>query len=327
MTRILLIETASPKRIIEKAGQILASSVYPNPELFVLCTEKNASLFRALPGATVYALSEPSKSFADREIAGNRFDVLVAFWTGEKRYRLWKILGFRMKAKETYIVGGDGNEFRLTWKAICRHAIFRFQHPLPSDDRNYASPEGGHERILIIQSAEPAYVLNALDKLRQNPPFTNPQYTIFCRNKPEIVNSFRGHPMLYQVLTHVEALDSWKHLRKLKRTQFDAIVLFLTGDPSYWKIKPFAFFLGTRRILIFNESSDCFFFNFHRWLGLISHRVRAHSYPGSSSAWGHSSRILISLVLKSVLFPFRFLWLLLVWLRLRSAGLSLSRET
>jgi hypothetical protein len=325
MTRILLIETASPQRIFEKAQNIFESGAYTNPEVFVLCDEKNRQTYGRLQGVTVLALFAPSYYRSIPELTCGPFDVMFAFWTGEKRFRSWKRLVSRLKAKKTYILSGDGNEFRLTWKARIRHAIFRLQHPLPTDHRQYSESAANREEVLIVQSAEPAYVLEALNRLKEKPLFVNPRYTIFCRNKPEIVNSFRDNPMLPTVLLHCEASESWKHLRALRRHHFEAIVLFLTGDPSYRKIKIFAFLLGTRRILVFNESSDCFFFNVRQWFALLSHRIPMQSHPVPSSRWGHSTRILVSLVLKSVLLPFRFLWLLLVWLRLKRSGLKLSR--
>jgi hypothetical protein len=325
MTRILLIQTASSKRICEKAEQILTSGAYSNPEIFVLCDVEDSQLFRQLPGVTVYALSSPSRCRTIQELAGSTFDVAYAFWTGEKRYRWWKFWGLRIRVKETYILSGDTNEFRLTWKALCHHAVFRLRHPLPTDHREYAVPESNHEKVLIVQSAEPVYVLEALDRLKGNTLFTHPSFTIFCRNRTEIASSFLGNPMLHHVLTHSETRNCWMHWRNLRRQRFDAIVLFLTGDPSYWKVKLFAFFLGTRRILIFNETSDCFFFNFHQWLTLIAHRIRVRPRPRAGSKLGYSARILLSLFLKCALLPLRFLWLLLIWLRLRVAGLRTSR--
>lgn len=181
-------------------------------------------------------------------------------------------------------------------------------------------------QVLIIQSAEPPYVLKGLECLKQSALFGNPRFTIFCRNRPEILGSLQGHPMLSQILIHSEAQDSWHHWRTLRDERFDAVVLFLTGDPSYWKVKIFAFLLGQRRLLIFDECGDWFFFNLRQWLSLIARRVRERPSPGAGTRWSRSTRILVSLALKSVIFPFRFLWLLLVWLRLRFAGRRWSRE-
>ncbi len=327
MTRVLLIETASPKRILEKARQILESGAYTDPEVFVLCDEKNKQSYSGISGLTVLPLFAPSYYRNVPELGGNPFDEAFAFWTGEKRFRRWKRLSTRIKAARTYIRSGDGNEFRLTWKAYIRHALFRLQHPLPTDHWDYAEPGRTPEEILIIQSAEPPHVLEALRRLKEKPLFGNPCYTLFCRNKPEIVNAFRGDPMLQTILPHFEVRDSWRHLRTLRRHHFDAAILFLTGDPSYWKVKVFAFLLGARRILIFNESSDCFFFNLRQWLSLLSHRIQIQSHPLPGIQSSHSTRILVSLGLKLLLLPFRFVWLLFVWLRLRSAGLRSSRQS
>jgi len=187
-----------------------------------------------------------------------------------------------------------------------------------------ASPEG--ERVLILQSADPGYLLKALDQLKEKPLFTNPCYTVFCRNRPEVVRSFQGHPMLSRIWTHSEARGSWSHLRDLRRQKFDAMVLFMTGDPSYRKVKLFAFFLGVPlgHTLIFNEGLDCFFFNLDQWRTLVSYRVRERLR--SPVGEHYRTRSLMPLMLKLAILPFRFLWLLLVWLRLRLAGLKSSRK-
>jgi hypothetical protein len=337
MTRILLIQTASPKRICAKAEQILRAEPYPSLEVFILCREKDRDRFRHLAQTTVCPLHRPTLDGARHKLPRAKFDRVLAFWTGEKRFRSWKLLALRLKASNTYIIGGDGNEFELTWKAICRHALFRLRHSLPTDHYDFLDDEvpavpidGGashtvHEKVLILQSAEPPYVLKALDQLKKKPLFINPSFTVFCRNKPEAVKTFQSNPQLNKVVTHSETQGSFRHLRALRRQRFDAAILFLTGDPSYWKVKIFAFLLGIHRILIFNEGADCFFFNIHQWLALIFYRIQARPSPMEGSKWGHSTRILVSLVLKSVILPFRFLWLLLVWLRLRTAGLKSSR--
>jgi hypothetical protein len=91
-------------------------------------------------------------------------------------------------------------------------------------------------------------------------------------------------------------------------------------------VKVFAFLLGQRRLLVFDECGAWFIHNWRQWLSLIARRMRERPYPGASSRGGRSTHILVALALKSVIFPFRFLWLLLVWLRLRFAGSRRSRE-
>jgi hypothetical protein len=361
MTRILLVETASPKRVCHKLEQILKAAGSPEPEISVLCRESSREAFPDLPGITIYPTTGSDDLRLLTELNKKRFDVIYAFWTGEKQYRRIKLLALQLRATEMFIIGGDGNEFRLTWKAICRHAIFRRRHPLPSDHWDYLMPQAPEEdrkpkrdpapqrppveelkvqpdpmekpsfqgdRVLVLQSAEPNYVLQVLDRLREIPLFDNPRYTLFCRNRPEVAAGFQDHPSLFEIRTHSETKDSWKHLQELRRSKFNAIILFLTGDPSYRKLKLFAFLLGVplHRTLIFNENLDCFFFNWNQWFTLIVRRMQWRPVPEGRSGWSHSARILVSLILKSVVLPFRFFWLLLVWLRLRSAGLRSSRK-
>ena len=134
--------------------------------------------------------------------------------------------------------------------------------------------------------------------------------------------------MVDQIWTHSETRGSWRHLKNLRRQKFDAIVLFMTGNPSYRKIKLFAFLLGVplRRILIFNESLDCFFFNWNQWLALVSHRINDRPHLDIKIKGIHHLAPPISSATKLVLFPFRFLWLLLVWARLRISGIKSSRK-
>ena len=124
--------------------------------------------------------------------------------------------------------------------------------------------------------------------------------------------------MIHQIRTHSETRGSWKHLRELRKERFDAVVVFFTGDPSYWKIKWFAFLLGARHKVIFNEYDGCFYFDVRQWLTLLSRRLGART--GSRPRWSYHVRFFTFLILKVMLIPFRFIWLLLVWLRLRTAA-------
>jgi len=341
--RILLVETASPKRVLHTARQILAATHDPQPEISILCRECSRAAFAGQSGVTAILCADPAAPGLIEELNRKNFDLLYAFWTGEKQYRRMKLMALRVKAAERRLIAGDGNEFRLTWKAFCRHGLFRLQHPLPTDHWDFVLPQPAPEkkkapapfkpahsgeRILILQSAEPPCILEALDRLKRNSLFRAPRYTLFCRNRQDIVEKLHGHPMIGDIRLHSETRGSWEHLKELRQSGFDTLILFLTGDPGYWKIKLFAFLLGVplRRMLIFNENIDCFFFNRSQWLGLIFHRIQSKPFPQSGSKWAHSARILVSLLLKSVLLPFRFLWLLLVWLRLRAAGWATSRK-
>lgn len=343
MTLIMLLETASPIRVRKTAETILRGGVYPEPKLTILCSHDPATVqyFRQIPGTDVVPLPQKSLGHLLAELRFQRFDVLRVFWTGEKKYRRMKFLSLRLPAGRTEIDAGDGNVFRLTWKAVIRHALFRWQHPLPTDhwelvpqpeivpekpkeDRGKtvkASVDSyPGEKVLIVQSAEPHYILPALERLRQRPLFRNPRYTIFCRNRPEYAELFRRNPLIQEVRTHNETQQSWQHLREMRRERFDGLIVFFTGDPSYWKIKYFAFLLGARHKLIFNEHCDCFFFSLGAWLRFLFHRMGEWSRLRGEPGWFNKIYPWPLLVVKFLVFPFRFAWLLLVWLKLRMAG-------
>jgi len=328
MTRILIVETASPGRVRRKAEEILAGGVYAEPQVTILCKDDpvSAAYYGAAPGVSVVRSQRP----ALRDLKNQGFDVLLAFWTGEQEYSRMKRKALRLGARRIDIDAGDGSFFRLSWKAWLRFALFRRKHPLPTDHWEFLSPPEQPaapehypgEKILIIQSADPSYVLRALEKMRERPLFSNPRFVLFCRNNPEVTRHFQAHPMIAEVRTHTETRDSGWHLRRLRRERFDGAVLFLTGDPGYWKIKCFAFLLGTRHKVIFNESGDCFHFTWRAWLSLMAHRLGERSRLGLRPRWPGRVGMLLFLALKVMVLPIRFVWLLLVWLRLRSANLK-----
>ncbi len=327
MTRILLTQTASVRRVRAKALKILSGELYPEPVLTILCAPDSETVdrFRQLPGAEVVPLQQAGRQQILADLRRRQFDVMVTFWTGERKYRRTKIAVLRL-AGNTDVDVGDGGHFRLTWRFFLRYWLFRIRRPRPADHTWFVLHDGDDdparepvERVLVIQSAEPRFVLRGLEHLQRNPLFRNPRYTLFCRNKPEIVSSFHGHPLLAAVRTHSEARGAWQHLLELRARNYDAVVVFFTGDPSYWKIKYFAFLLGARHKVIFNEHNDCFFFTWRAWASFLMRRMGATPARGNL-AWRYRAQTAVSLVLKAVLLPFRFTWLLLVWVRLRRAA-------
>jgi hypothetical protein len=323
MTRVLLVGTASPKRVADRARQMLGT---PGLELTILCCHGSGlhSAYAAMPGVEVVPLLARHRARILADLRKRRFDVVHMFWTGERAWRKMKVLALTIPSAQKKVESGDGGIFDLTWKACIRHWQFRRLHPLPSDHWSFlpdtepdAASRRAGQRILIVQSADPLHVLRALENLRDHPQFCNPEYTLFSRNRPECLKSFSGHPMLHEIIVHSEIRSGWKHWIRLRRERFDGVVFFLTGDPSYWKIKYLPFLLGIHHKLIYNENGDCFFFSVGRWVDLIAHRMGERSRLGVQAGWAYRLRIIVLLLLKAVLLPFRFVWLLWVWVRLR----------
>jgi hypothetical protein len=324
MTRILLAQTASLRRVRTKALKILSGELYPEPALTILCSPdaETVGCFRQLPGVEVVPLEDARRRQILDDLRFRQFDVMVTFWTGERRYRRTKIAVWGL-AGATDVDVGDGGQFRLTWRFFVRYWLFRVRRPLPADHARFVIYDDDDdlagepvERVLVIQSAEPHIVLRGLEHLQRSPIFRNPHYTLFCRNRPEVVSSFQGHPLLTAVRTHSEARGAWRHLHELRARSFDGVVVFFTGDPSYWKIKYFAFLLGARHKVIFNEHNDCFFFSWRTWASFMVRRMGAPATE-ADLPWIYKAQVVVSQVLKVALLPFRFAWLLLVWLRLR----------
>jgi hypothetical protein len=333
MTRMLLIQTSSPLRVRAKAETLLLDR--GGIELTILCSDDPQTVqhLTGIRGSELIPLWEHQKKEILRGLKARHFDLVVVFWTGEKKYGRMKRIAFGFRAPSFQVEIGDQSAFRLTWKAMVRHFLFRRKHPLPTDYWDYVVaetpepelvPHSNGENVVIIQSAEPQHVLHALERLRDETLFKNPRYSLFCRNRPEIIRQLDRHPMLYRLRAHSETRSTWKHLQALRREKYDVAVLFLTGDPSYWKVKLFAFLIGARHVLIFNENNDCFYFTIGRWIRFIAHRLGERTHQGSSPRWVYQLRVPLSLALKFVIFPFRFAWLLLVWVKLRSAGLKHS---
>jgi hypothetical protein len=331
MTRILLVETAAPKRVRKKAVEILTGSVYPDPEITILCrqTPESIRLFSEIPGVQLIPLAQNTKLQTIEKLNQRNFDIVQAFWTSEKKHLGMKLLALRIKSGGPMIDVGDGGNFRLTWKFFLRYCFFRLRHPRPYDYHDYvpsrrgATPDFRHdgERILILQTASSQEMLRALEQLSKLSIFRNPLYYLFCRNYPEIQECFKNHPLIYKIWTHSEMRDAWKHLKFLRRQRFDGMIVFFTGDPSYWKIKYFAFLVGARHKIIFNEYCDCFRFTPGRWLLFLAHRLNKRWFRSQSSHWNYQIRVLLFLSLKVIILPMRFAWLLLTWLRLRGAAL------
>jgi GT2 family glycosyltransferase len=132
-----------------------------------------------------------------------------------------------------------------------------------------AAVKDANRKVLIIQSADPVHVLKAVEYLDGLPGFQDSHRTVFCRNRPDILECLTGHPGLHQLIPHLETQGWWEHFDRFRKEHFDAVVVFFTGDPSYWKIKYFAFCLGARQKLIFDENNRCLFFSGETLIALL----------------------------------------------------------
>jgi hypothetical protein len=331
MTSILLVETAAPKRVRKKVSEILEGDIYRDPKITVLCRQKPETIqqLSEIPGIQVIPLPSGGSRQVLAELNKKNFDVVQAFWTREKKYSRMKFLALRIKSGISMIDMGDGGNWRLTGRFVIRYHYYRLWHPRPNDyyryvprqERLQARDHHDGDRVLILQTASKDQMLLGLERLAQTTIFHNPLYYVFCRNHSDVERAFKNHPLIHEVWAHSEMRDVWKHLRFLRRQRFEGLIVFFTGDPSYTKMKYFAFLVGARNKIIFNEHFNCFLFSPGRWFSFLARRFAEHWLESKSLSWHYQTRRLLFLCLKVVLLPFRFAWLLLVWLRLRGAAL------
>ncbi len=348
--KILIIQSAHPNCILRALERLHNDPVFANPRYTLLCRNRpeileffrNHPMLAAILGHSGARTAWPML----HRLRVEKYDGAVLFFTGEPGH--WKIIwfAFLLGIRHKLVFNENNDCFYFTWKAtfslIRRHlrnrpkaaspkqasrmrtALGRLRRLVPRPASQKEREHYPGERILILQTAEPASVLRALDRLQQAPLFTKPRYTLFCRAFPEVLGQFQNHPMLYETRIHTRTHNSWNHMRSLRRANFDAVVLFLTGDPGYWKIKCFAFLLGARHKVIFNENNDCFYFKWKAWFGLLVHRMASRSRVSTHARWSFQGAGFSLVLIKILLFPIRFAWLLIVWLQLRRSAMRAS---
>jgi hypothetical protein len=345
--KVLILQSAHPEFVLQALDSLREHPVFMNPRYALLCSDRPDILrfFQGHPMIdSIHAHSGARTAWKMlAQLRAEKYDSLVLLFTGEPGY--WKTKGFAflLGTQHKLVFNENGEHFHLTWKSALASFRYRLHHRpkssspgfaaslrdmfsrtrsrLPGFDPAEAPGEYRGERILILQSADPAYVLRALGRLKEAPLFSNPRYTVFCRAFPEVVAKFRHHPMLHETRCHSKTRGSWNHWRHLRREHYDAVVFLLTGEPGYWKMKCFAFLLGARHKVVFNENNDCFYFTWRSWFRLLAHRAAGQPGASAQSQWISRAAGYALWLIKFLLFPFRFAWLLIVWLRLRRSAM------
>ena len=181
--------------------------------------------------------------------------------------------------------------------------------------------------VLVIQTAQPAYVNRAMaDALRKN--LLGPAViTLFCRALPDEIYDFQGESWINEFRIHDASRGVLEHLLELRQRRFETVIVFFTRDPSYWKAKIFAFFCRGHHLLIFNEHLGCFYFTRSTYLDFIRSRLKerklrikqkmgytlgtSQGYIPPPSSFALKFLRPFHLTLKVIIFPARFVYLLL----------------
>ena len=181
------------------------------------------------------------------------------------------------------------------------------------------------QRVLVLQTAVPAYVKRAIEDILEKRLLGDVHITLFCRALPDESAQFGSIPWIGEVIVHDEARAMLEHLHLIRRHKYDVVVVFFTGDPSYWKMKYFAFLCGGRHLLIFNEHLGCFFYTHRLFARFLLSRYREWKVrtkqrlgyalgtpqgliPENSSS-GRTILRPAHLALKLLIFPLRWIYL------------------
>jgi O-antigen biosynthesis protein len=117
-----------------------------------------------------------------------------------------------------------------------------------------AAPQGPWgDKVLVLQSAEASQVVDVIARLDGASYFRNPSYCFLGRDDTETLSYLARQPRIERVIPHSGSRGWWRQLRNLGREDFDFVVLFLNGDPSYWKMKWFALIVRAGDKVIIDE--------------------------------------------------------------------------
>jgi hypothetical protein len=185
-------------------------------------------------------------------------------------------------------------------------------------------------KVLVIQTARPEYIDRAMKDILAKNLLGPSRISVFCRGLAEERAKFQAMSWIDELLIHQETDGALGHLSRLRKARYDVVVAFFTRDPSYWKAKWFAFLAGGRHRLIFNEHLGCFFYTRKAFYSFLKTRYRewklrckqkignslgtSQGYVSRSQSMGMRLIRPLHLAVKILLFPIRFLYLLL-WSR------------
>ncbi|HEY3130056.1 MAG TPA: hypothetical protein VGL91_11395 [Acidobacteriota bacterium] len=301
-TRVLVVQTWNEEGMRQIFQHVQEGSFFGKAQYYLFTRDdKAAALAQVLPPDQV--LTYPSNAGpldywrSVRTLRKLRFDAAVAAFTEESTYLTMKWVPFLAGIRHKLIFNRHYDCFFFSPRRFFRYWAGRHVGIL------------GVTRVLIVQTWDEARTKRILDRLQQGSFFRRPQYHLLTRE--DKAGSFRGLPLLSQILTYPEGsgpLDYWRTLRDLRKLRFDAAVVAFTEEPTYLKLKWIPFLAGMPDTLIFNRHYDCFFFTPGR---LVDYWIQR--YSGQFGDLRSSAPKLIWWlflpILRGFLFPLRFFYL------------------
>ena len=177
-------------------------------------------------------------------------DSAVVFFSGEKGFAWMKLIPFLLRVSRVLVVDENGRFFYCNARSLVRFLADRFLHG--------ASPPEPEPRILFVQTENPGYVRQALEKLRQEKLFPRSEVMLLCRQQDRQL--FEDNSEVDRIITYASRnlRTNLQLRRELQAFDADLTCAIFSGRPSFKRPKLLFFLLPIRRHLVFNASLDSY---------------------------------------------------------------------
>jgi hypothetical protein len=142
---------------------------------------------------------------------------------------------------------------------------------------------GQYRSCVFVASAEPDVIAKILPAVQEHFPqlsFTYLTSRAYAERFSSMEDAVRNGEVLW-----IESLKAnpFRSLAALRKRRFDLCIVVWPGRPTFLMSKIAAFWLNTRRILVYNENGDSFSIDRSNWTCALAHaRFRLRKFPSMS---------------------------------------------
>lgn len=309
--KVLMIQSDEEAATLEAIRRLKrGTAAGPNPLVDVLCRADKRASFSESPdvdGVLTYPVERTRTTLTRllKHLRQQRYDVAAALFTGKPTFRKLKILTWAVGAPQHLLFNEHLDCFYSSPSRLLRLALRRLLRGV--DIVGASMP--AHQKVLVVQTAEEGFTRQVIGRVLDGSLFYKPTVHLFCREDKRLY--FReilpaDQIQTYPVRHNIAVLT--KSLRRLHKYRYDVVVASLTGRPTYTGFKLLTFAAGARKVLLFNDHLDCFYFSATRLLRFLAERQTAGTHYSPRQAFVLYP---LSQLSKLLLFPFRFLYLVI----------------
>jgi hypothetical protein len=142
---------------------------------------------------------------------------------------------------------------------------------------------GTYRTCVFVASAEPDLIAKILPSLHEHFPkisFTYLTSLAYAERFPWMANAFKNGDVLW-----IESLKAnpIRSLGSLRKRRFDLCIAVWNGRPTFLMSKVAAFWLNTRKLLVYDENGNAFAVDRENWKHMLAHvRFRLRKFPSVS---------------------------------------------